>query len=143
MAKVSHVLVSAFLILAFSAGGLVKLTDRLNPDAHKHMKEMFKEYAKVSPMKLIFKYRVEPYLYMRVVGVLECLCACMLCLGPRQLKMFACLVLLVIMIGTIQTLYFLRVPQQMFTPPALLLFLLLCNLYFLQKQSVELHAKAE
>ena len=37
MANVSHVMVSAFLVLAFSAGGVVKLTNRLHPDAHENM----------------------------------------------------------------------------------------------------------
>ena len=104
---------------------------------------MFKEYVKVNPLKLLFKYKVNPNLYMRVVGTLEAAGACLLCLAPRPLKIFANLVLMVLMMVAIQTLYFLKVPQQMYTPPSVLLFLLICNLYFMRKQPLEVHVKAE
>ena len=37
MAKLSHLLLSGFLVFIFGAAGVVKLTDRVSPEIHEHM----------------------------------------------------------------------------------------------------------
>lgn len=104
-------------------------------------KNEFVQFAKVNPLTLLLSWKVEPGLYMTVVGVVEVVGAVLLCLGVQSLEILASVVLIVTMVGAIQTLYWLNAVPQMFLPATVCLVLLLCNLSFMRKQ--EVHPKAD
>ena len=95
----------------------------------------------MNPLTLLFKYKVDPNLYLRVIGTMEAVGACLLCLGPRPLKVLASVLLAGIMAGAIQTLYCLKAPAAMFLPALVCLVLLLFNMKLLRQEPV--HAKSD
>ena len=104
-------------------------------------KNEFVQFAKVNPLTLLLNYKVEPGLYMTIIGVVELVGALLLCLGIQYLEILATAVLAITMVGAIQTLYWLNAVPQMFLPATVCLVLLLCNLHFMGKES--LHPKAD
>ncbi len=63
----------------------------------------FQEYNLVFPLAPL-GYIPDPKFYMNAVGVIEMGCAALLLLGTRMMKRLACMILMFIMVGAMQTL---------------------------------------
>ncbi|XP_065506780.1 transmembrane protein 35B isoform X1 [Caloenas nicobarica] len=115
-----RVLLGLFFLLT----GLVKLSELLSAELHRHMKSEFVRFAQVFPLKE-FGFVPEPGWYLEVVGWVEVAAGLLLAFGPQLLQEISNFVLSVVMIGAIYTLLVLQEPLAMCAPATLCLGLLL------------------
>ncbi|NWX06801.1 TM35B protein, partial [Caloenas nicobarica] len=115
-----RVLLGLFFLLT----GLVKLSELLSAELHRHMKSEFVRFAQVFPLKE-FGFAPEPGWYLEVVGWVEVAAGLLLAFGPQLLQEISNFVLSVVMIGAIYTLLVLQEPLAMCAPATLCLGLLL------------------
>ncbi|XP_065506781.1 transmembrane protein 35B isoform X2 [Caloenas nicobarica] len=89
-----RVLLGLFFLLT----GLVKLSELLSAELHRHMKSEFVRFAQVFPLKE-FGFVPEPGWYLEVVGWVEVAAGLLLAFGPQLLQEISNFVLSVVMIG--------------------------------------------
>ncbi|XP_031564548.1 transmembrane protein 35B-like [Actinia tenebrosa] len=129
-----HGFVTFLIVFIFAASGVLKLTDKVNPEIYQHMKTEFVKYAKVHPCTILFDYEVKSDLYRVVIGWIELVGAVLLLVGPAPIKILTQLLFMVIMIGAVYTLRMLGEPPQMAIPAGVSFVLLCVNLFLMLRE---------
>ncbi|XP_064628819.1 transmembrane protein 35B-like [Lineus longissimus] len=124
MAEISQATRYASMVMGaiFLLSGTVKLIN-INNDVYTFMSAEFKKFASVFPFRPM-GIKPSPSVFKTAVGIAEVIPALILIFGSTRLKKYAIFVLIIIMVGAMQTLFCLKEFTQVLVPFSHLLILI-------------------